>query len=83
MTKKSSNPNLTFGAFHLPFEEGCRLISIGNHMISCAIWNKLGTGHKVRGGGWAMKNWGWVTIIKHVKKGGSGKIMHCIRGGSC
>ena len=51
MTKKSSNPNLTFGAFHLPFEEGCRLISIGNHMISCAIWNKLGTGHKVRGGG--------------------------------
>ena len=28
------------------------------------------------GGGWAMKNWGWVTIFQHVKKGGSGKIMH-------
>ena len=26
---------------------------------------------------------GWVTIFWHVKKGGSGKIMHCIRGGSC
>ena len=29
-----------------------------------------------------MKNWGWVTIFQHVKKGGSGKIMHFIRGGS-
>ena len=29
-----------------------------------------------------MKNWGWVTIFQHVKKGGPGKIMHCVRGGS-
>jgi len=27
-----------------------------------------------------MKNWGWVTILQHVKKGGLGKIMHSIRG---
>ena len=30
-----------------------------------------------------MKNWGWATIFQHVQKGGSEKIMHCIRGGSC
>ena len=42
---------------------------------------RLGTGHKVQRR-WAMKNWGWVTIFQHVKRGGSGKIMHCIRGGS-
>jgi len=33
----------------------------------------LGTGHKVEGGSWAMKNWGWVTSFQNVKKGGSGK----------
>ena len=30
-----------------------------------------------------MKNWGWVTIFQHIKKGGSGNTMHCIRGRSC
>ena len=45
------------------------------------VWD-LGTGHKVEGGGGAMKNWGWVAIFQNVEKGGSGKFMHCIRGGS-
>ena len=35
MKKKYSNPYLTFGAFHLPFEEGFQLIKNkipGKHM---------------------------------------------------
>ena len=29
-----------------------------------------------------MKNWRWATIFQHNKKGGSGKLMPFIRGGS-
>ena len=42
---------------------------------------QLGTGHKVQGG-WAGKNWGWVTNLLVTKGGGSLKIEHQYGGGS-